>query len=95
MRTYPISWGALPQLCGGLNGKGIQERGDTDDGASLVAQMVKNLPAMQKAQVWSLSWEEPLEKGVTPTPVLLSGEFHGQRSLVGCSPWGHKELDMT
>ena len=32
-------------------------------GASLVAQMVKNLPAMQKTWVWSLSWEEPLEKG--------------------------------
>ena len=30
-----------------------------------------------------------------PTPVFLSGEFHGQRSLVGYSPWGHKESDMT
>ena len=30
-----------------------------------------------------------------PTPVLLPGEFHGQRSLVGYSPWGHKESDMT
>ena len=30
-----------------------------------------------------------------PTPVLLPGKSHGQRSLVGCSPWGHKELDMT
>ena len=29
------------------------------------------------------------------TPVFLPGEFHGQRSLVGYSPWGHKELDMT
>ena len=29
------------------------------------------------------------------TPVFLPGEFHGQRSLVGCSPWGLKELDMT
>jgi len=28
-------------------------------------------------------------------PVVLPGEFHGQRSLVGYSPWGHKELDMT
>ena len=28
-----------------------------------------------------------------PTPVLLPGKSHGQRSLVGCSPWGHKELD--
>ena len=30
-----------------------------------------------------------------PTPVLLPGEFHGQRSLAGYSLWDHKELDMT
>ena len=30
-----------------------------------------------------------------PTPVFLPGEFHGQRSLVGYSPWGCKELDTT
>ena len=30
-----------------------------------------------------------------PTPVLLPGKSHGQRSLVGCSPRGRKELDMT
>ena len=30
-----------------------------------------------------------------PTPVLLPGKSHGQRSLVGCSPWGHTELDTT
>ena len=30
-----------------------------------------------------------------PTPVLLPGKSHGQRSLVGCSPWGHGELDTT
>ena len=31
----------------------------------------------------------------TPTPVLLPGKFHGQRSLVGCSPWGREESDTT
>ena len=30
-----------------------------------------------------------------PTPVLLPGKSHGRRSLVGCSPWGREELDMT
>ena len=30
-----------------------------------------------------------------PTPVFLPGKSHGQRSLVGCSSWGCKELDMT
>ena len=57
-------------------------------GASLVAQIVKNLSAMQEMQVQSLGLEDPLEK--LPTPVLLPGEFHGLRSLVGYSPWGHK-----
>ena len=30
-----------------------------------------------------------------PTPVLLPGKSHGRRSLVGCRPWGRKELDTT
>ena len=57
--------------------------------------MVKNLPVMQKTQVRSLSWEGALEKEWLPTPVFLSGESHGQRSLVSYCPWGCKELDMT
>ena len=62
-----------------------------------MAQKVKNLPAMQETWVQSLGWEDPLEKemGTQPTPVFLPGEFHGLRSLVDSSPWGHKELDMT
>ena len=34
-------------------------------------------------------------QGYLPTPVFLPGESHGGRSLVGYSPWGHKELDTT
>ena len=45
--------------------------------------------------VRSLGWEDPLEEGWQPTPVFLPGESHGQRSLVGYSPWGCKELDTT
>ena len=37
--------------------------------------------------LWRRKWK--------PTPVFLPGEFHGQRSLVGYSTWGHKELDTT
>ena len=55
----------------------------------------KELPAMQETRVQSLSQEDPLEKGMVPTPVFLPGEFNGQRSLVGYSPWGCKELDTT
>ena len=61
--------------------------------ASLVAQTVKNLPAMQETLVPSLGWEDPLEW--LPTPVFLPGEFHRQRSLAGYSSWGRKELDAT
>ena len=58
--------------------------------ASLVAQMVKHLPAMQETWVRFLGQEEALEKEQQPTPVFLPEESHGQRSLTGYSPWGHK-----
>ena len=60
--------------------------------ASLVSQMVKNLPAMQETQVQSLGQEDPLEG---ETPVFLPGKSHGQRSPEGYIPWGHKESDVT
>ena len=44
---------------------------------------------------WPLGWKDPLEEGMKPIPAFLPGEPHGQRSLVGCSPWGRKELDKT
>ena len=57
--------------------------------------MVKNPAAMQETRVQSLGWEDPLEKGMATTAVFLPGEFHGQGSLAGYSPWGHKESDRT
>ena len=66
------------------------------DGASLVAQRVKSPLAMQETQVRSLGWEDPpWRREWLPTPVFLPGEFRGQRSLEGYSPWRHKELDVT
>ena len=41
-------------------------------GASLVAQMVKNLPAIQKTWVWPLGWEDPLEKGMATHSSILA-----------------------
>ena len=64
-------------------------------GASLVAQMVKNLPAMQETHVLFLDGEDPLEKEWQPTPVFLPRKLHGQRSLMGYSPWGHKMSEMA
>ena len=56
---------------------------------------VKNLPAMQETRfdpwVRKICWRRKWQ----PTPVLLPGKSHGQRSLIGYSPWGHKESDMT
>ena len=63
--------------------------------ASLVAQMVKNLLAVQEAWVQSLGQEDPWRREWEPTPVFLPGESHGQRSLAGYSPWGFKELGTT
>ena len=38
---------------------------------------------------WTINWRRKWQ----PTPVFLPGEFHGQRSLAGYSPWSRKELD--
>ena len=57
--------------------------------------VVKSLPAKQETRVWSLGREDPPEKDWQPTLVFLPGESHGRRSLVGYSPWGHKESDTT
>jgi len=51
-----------------------------------VAQKVKNLPAMQETRVLSLGWKDWWRREWQPTPVFLSGESHGRRSLVGYSP---------
>ena len=50
---------------------------------------------MQEMQVRALYKEDPPEKETAAPSVFLPGKFHGQRSLVGYSPWGCKELDMT
>ena len=53
--------------------------------ASLVAQLVKNLPTMWETWVRSLGWEDPLEKGKATHSNILAWRI----------PWGHKESDMT
>ena len=65
---------------------------------SQVALVEKNLPAdagdkRHRFDPWVR--KIPWRKAWQPTPVFLSRESHGQRSLVGYSPWGHKETDMT
>ena len=60
-----------------------------------MAQSVQNPPAMQETQVLSLGQEVPLEKKMGPNSSILAGKSHGQRSLVGYSPWGRKESNST
>ena len=72
----------------------------SDTGASLVAQMVKNLPAdlgfacrIPGFDLWvrKISWRREW----LPTPVFLPGESHKQRSLAGYSPWSRKASDTS
>ena len=68
-----------------------------------MAQTVKNPPAMQETQVRSLGGGDPLEEGMAIHSSILTWKIpwkeepggHGQRSLVGYSLLGCKELDMT
>ena len=58
--------------------------------------MVKNSVMLETRHRFS-PWVEkiPWRREWQPTPIYMPEEFHGQRSLVNYSPWGHKELDMT
>ena len=63
-------------------------------GDSLVAQTIRNPPAMQQTRLWIPDLEDPLEKGkATHSSILVW--IIPQRSLVDHNPWGHKELDTT
>ena len=57
--------------------------------------MVKNPSAVQETWVGSLVGKIPWRREWLPTPVFCPGEFHGERSLAGYSPWGSKELDTA
>ena len=61
-----------------------------DSWAFLVAQLVKNPPAMWETWVQSLGWEDTLKKGKAIHSIFGSGEFHELYS-----PWIRKESDMT
>ena len=58
-------------------------------------KILSSVKETQETQVRFLGWEDPLEKKMAATPVFLSRESHGQRSLAGYSPLGLKESDMS
>ena len=62
--------------------------------ASLVAETIKNVRAMQETQVRSLGWEGAWEKEMAMTPISCL-ENSTDRGFWWASPWGRKESDMT
>ena len=63
--------------------------------AFLVPQSVKNLPVMLRTGVLSRDQEDPLEKEMATHSSIIAQKSHAERSLVGYSLWGCKELDTT
>ena len=80
--SFYICWYSFMYLSGSVLGAGLPSW-----------LMLENLPAMQETQVASWLGNIPWRKEWLPTPVFLPGESHGQRSLVGYSPWGRKEWE--
>ena len=78
-------WGCLRQL--------FKEH--LDKKASLVAHVVKNLPAMQETQVPSLGWEDPLEKGMATHTSIVAWRIPWTEEPGGLQSMGHKESDTT
>ena len=70
--------GIIPLVCGGL--------------PRWLRLQAAGPPAMQETWLQSLGWEDPWRRKGQPTPALLSGKSHGQRSLVGYRPQGHKRI---
>ena len=77
----------------------VKEKGDRNLRCSSLGfpsgSVVKNRPAKQETQVQSWGRKIPWRRKWQPTPVFLPEKSHGQRSLAGYSPWGHKEWDTN
>ena len=69
---------------------GFTERMQGSPGASDGKESACNV-----GDLGSIHWEDPLEKGMATHSSILAWKSHGQRSLAGYSPWGHKETDIT
>ena len=67
---------------------------DKSSWAFQAAQWWRTPPPTQETCVQSLGWEDPLEKEMATDSTVLIWESHGQRSLVGYSPWGCKETQL-
>ena len=72
-----------------------QKRGSMCGGASLLAQMVKNLPAMQETQVRSLGWEDPLEKEMAAHSSILAWRIPWTQEPGGLQSMGSQRVSRT
>ena len=63
--------------------------------ASLVAQLIKNLPAVQEARVRFLGWDDPLEKEMATHCSILAWKISWTEEPGGLQSWGHKESGTT
>ena len=61
----------------------------------LVAQLIKNMPAIQGTQIQSLVWEDPLEKGMTTHSSILASRIPWTEEPEGLLSMGYKESEMT
>ena len=68
---------------------------DSPNMCFLVAQAVKNPPAMRETWVRSLGWKDPLEKGMATHSSTLAWRTPWTEEPGGCSPWGHTESDTA
>ena len=80
---------------GFVTGKCIWVKAWRVDGLSWWLRWYRICPQCRRPQVQSLGWEDSWRREWQPTTVFLLGEFLGQRSLAGYSPWEHKKLDTT
>ena len=78
---------ALVQLMISVPSCLMEEAGVTDSTKALDLAKIYDLIGSASRSGWRRQWQ--------PTPILLPGKSHGQRSLVGCSPWGREESDTT
>ena len=82
-----------------LTSLGKMEGAQLDWGASQVTVAVKNPPAnagnMMRREFYPWVGKIPWRRARQPTPLFLPGESHGQRSVAGYGPQGHKESDTT
>ena len=74
-----------------------EARGGVNLVVSLMAHAIKKLSAMYTGSPTFDPWfrKIPWRRAWQPTPLFLPGEFHGQKSLAGCSPWGRKEWNTA